>query len=125
MATHSSILAWRITWTEESGGYSPWGCTELDATERLTLSKWLCKSVPCTDHSELIQRNCLEIDNILLSCAIVAVRLTLGFRHDYLPLEYSITPRLSLNPAFNDPKVFVSFITSRLEPFLEEGEVFF
>ena len=25
MATHSSILAWRIPWTEESDGYSPWG----------------------------------------------------------------------------------------------------
>ena len=24
MATHSSILAWRIPWTEEPGG--PWGC---------------------------------------------------------------------------------------------------
>ena len=23
MATHSSILAWRIPWTEESDGYSP------------------------------------------------------------------------------------------------------
>ena len=23
MATHSSILAWRITWTEEPGSYSP------------------------------------------------------------------------------------------------------
>ena len=32
MATHSSILAWRIPWTEESG--SPWGCKELDMTER-------------------------------------------------------------------------------------------
>ena len=31
MATHSSILAWRIPWTEESGGgYSSWGCKELD-----------------------------------------------------------------------------------------------
>ena len=35
MATHSSILAWRIPWTEERGGYRPWGCTELDMTERL------------------------------------------------------------------------------------------
>ena len=26
MATHSSIPAWRIPWTEELGGYSPWGC---------------------------------------------------------------------------------------------------
>ena len=34
MATHSSILAWRIPWTEESGdGYSPKGCTESDTTE--------------------------------------------------------------------------------------------
>ena len=24
MATHSSILAWRIPWTEEPGGLSPW-----------------------------------------------------------------------------------------------------
>ena len=33
-ATHSSILAWRIPWTI----YSPWGCKELDRTERLSLS---------------------------------------------------------------------------------------
>ena len=36
MATHSSILAWRIPWTEEPGGYSPWGCKESDTTEQLT-----------------------------------------------------------------------------------------
>ena len=30
MATHSSILAWRIPWTEEPGGYSPQGHKELD-----------------------------------------------------------------------------------------------
>ena len=34
MATHSSILAWRIPWTEEPG-YSPWGRNELDTTEQL------------------------------------------------------------------------------------------
>ena len=28
MAARSSILAWRIPWTEEPGGaYSPWGCS--------------------------------------------------------------------------------------------------
>ena len=37
MATHSSILAWRIPWTEELGDYSPWGCKELDTTEQLSL----------------------------------------------------------------------------------------
>ena len=35
MATHSSILAWRIPWTEETG-YTPWGHKELDTTEQLT-----------------------------------------------------------------------------------------
>ena len=33
MAIHSSILAWRIPWTEEPGGYSPGGCKELDMIE--------------------------------------------------------------------------------------------
>ena len=37
MATHLSILAWRIPWTEESGDLRPWGCKELDMTEWLTL----------------------------------------------------------------------------------------
>jgi len=32
MATHSSILDWRIPWTEEAGG-SPWGHKELNTTE--------------------------------------------------------------------------------------------
>ena len=26
LATHSSVLAWRIPWTEEPGERSPWGC---------------------------------------------------------------------------------------------------
>ena len=34
MATHSSILDWRIPQTEEPGRlYSPWGHKELDTTE--------------------------------------------------------------------------------------------
>ena len=33
MVTHSSILAWRIPWTEEPVGYSPRGRVELDPTE--------------------------------------------------------------------------------------------
>ena len=37
MATHSSILAWRIPQSEEPAGYSPWGCKELDMTEWLSL----------------------------------------------------------------------------------------
>ena len=34
MATYSSILAWRIPWTEELVGYSPRGHKESNATEQ-------------------------------------------------------------------------------------------
>jgi len=26
MATHTSVLAWKIPWTKESEGYSAWSC---------------------------------------------------------------------------------------------------
>ena len=32
-ATHSSIFAWRIPWTEEPGGYGSDGRKKSDATE--------------------------------------------------------------------------------------------
>ena len=35
MATHSSILAWRIPWTEELGELQSTGRKESDTTERL------------------------------------------------------------------------------------------
>ena len=41
-ATHSSILAWRIPWTEEPGGYSPWGHKESDMTEQLRRTHTQC-----------------------------------------------------------------------------------
>ena len=34
MATHSSILASRIPWTEEPGGLQSTGCKDLDTTEQ-------------------------------------------------------------------------------------------
>ena len=33
MATHSSVLAWRIPGTAEPGGLHHWGRTESDTTE--------------------------------------------------------------------------------------------
>ena len=35
MATHSSIHTWKIPWTEEPMGYSPWGRKESYTTEQL------------------------------------------------------------------------------------------
>ena len=37
MATYSSILAWRIPWTEEPDGLQSMGQKESDTTEQLTL----------------------------------------------------------------------------------------
>ena len=34
MTTHSSIVAWRIPWTEELVGCNPWDHKELDTTKR-------------------------------------------------------------------------------------------
>ena len=50
MATHSSILAWKISWTEEPGRlYSPWGHKESDMTEQLTrLSHTVLQVAHCT-----------------------------------------------------------------------------
>ena len=38
MATHSSILAWRIPQTEEPGGLQSMGFKESDTIDRLSLS---------------------------------------------------------------------------------------
>ena len=38
IATHSSILPWRIPWTEELGGLHSTGRKELDMTEQLHFS---------------------------------------------------------------------------------------
>ena len=38
MATHSSILAWKIPWMEEPGRLQSMGSKELDMTERLHLA---------------------------------------------------------------------------------------
>ena len=37
-ATHSSILAWRIPWTEEPGGLHSMGSQRVGGTERLSLT---------------------------------------------------------------------------------------
>ena len=57
MAIHSSSLTWGIPWSEEAGGYSPWGRKESDTTEGLTLSlsqnrnkDFFCTAVVKTPH---------------------------------------------------------------------------
>ena len=66
MATHSSILAWRIPWTEQPGGLSPWGGKELDMSE----VTWHALAEPqtfiflptaCSRHSRLFSIMLLKI----------------------------------------------------------------
>ena len=40
MATHYSILAWKISWTEESGGLQSMGHKELGTIEKLSTMGW-------------------------------------------------------------------------------------
>ena len=44
MASHFSILVWRIPWTEEPGGLQSMGSQESDRTQRLTLSLFHCEA---------------------------------------------------------------------------------
>ena len=37
MATHSSVLAWKVPWTEKPGSYDPWGLKESDMTVHILL----------------------------------------------------------------------------------------
>ena len=46
MATHSSILAWEIPWTEEPGRLQSVGSQESDTTQRLNNSIWCYEGFP-------------------------------------------------------------------------------
>ena len=53
IATHSSILAWKIPWTEKPGRLSsPWGRKESDTTEQLhfPFSLWVAHHLRTSDN---------------------------------------------------------------------------
>ena len=58
MAIHSSTIAWKIPWTEELVGYSPWGREESDTTERLHFPFSLSRSGE--GNGNPLQCSCLE-----------------------------------------------------------------
>ena len=51
-ATHSRILAQRIPWTEEPGGYGPWDSKESDMTEATEHAHMQLSSIPPKNNSE-------------------------------------------------------------------------
>ena len=65
MANHSSILAWKIPWTEEPGGLHPWDCKESDMAERLTLS--------LSGEHPMDKKRCLLMSRAMLALRCVCV----------------------------------------------------
>ena len=66
MATHSSILPWRIPWSEEPGGYSPQYRKELDMTEvtQHTLHAHLSISLLCAENLKVSRTGRLSVSLI-------------------------------------------------------------
>ena len=64
IATHSSILAWRISWTEEPGRLQSMGHKDSDRIERLTflLSLFIHSSLKFFDHFTIITLNFSLVD---------------------------------------------------------------
>ena len=78
MATHSSILAWEIPWTEEpSGLYSPWGRKESAASEQLT----------CPHHTNIYIR-------VYQSSLICVFQIISNVGHTQLPTWLTLTKHL-------------------------------
>ena len=53
MATHSSILAWEIPWTEEPGGLQSLGLQKLDMSSQLNNNKQ--HILTCCDYKPKMQ----------------------------------------------------------------------
>ena len=71
MAAHSSILAWKILWTEEPGVYSPEGRKESDMTEHTAHMSLL---VTC-----LLKTSAYSFVGLLV-CLLVGLRVLQVFR---------------------------------------------
>ena len=103
MATHSSILAWRIPWTEEPGRLQR-GSKESDTTERLTLSLSFCQcrrqefdywpgKIPHV--VEQVSPSATTIEPVLYSPGATTTELLLLLRH------FSCVPRPCDSPDKN------------------------
>ena len=63
MATHSSILAWEISWIEEPGGLQSGGHKESDTTEQLK-NNTSCH-VGNAQHTAVHSRGCVSLGNAI------------------------------------------------------------
>ena len=82
-ATHSSILTWRIPWTEELGGLQSTGCKESDTTERLDAHfhfQGACHSMRWIPLGKVVLRPSLGLSTPLAECGLLKPALTARLR---------------------------------------------
>ena len=79
MATHSSILAWRIPWTEELGELQSTGRKESDTTERLHFhfQKWDIILLSLFNHLQM-----LFIESLNVFSTVSRFSLEISFVHN-------------------------------------------
>ena len=92
MATHSSILAWRILWTEKPVGYSPWACKELGMTERLTATHNTHPSIQPASPGQSTSLACVTVPTIS-----IAVKLIHTFISSHLDHAFNVLTELSMS----------------------------
>ena len=61
MTTHSSILAWKIPWTEKPVGYSPWGHKSQTRLSKKTTNYFLHLLVSLKVLSKILRRQSLTL----------------------------------------------------------------
>ena len=99
MASHSSIPAWRIQWTEKPAGYSPQGCKEADVTEA-TLAQHT--------HAWVTSRH---LENWLLPLWLARLFIT-KLLHVLLPSDLTSSRSPQCNFSNSDSACFVFFKTA-------------
>ena len=101
MATHSSILAWKIPWTEEPGWLQSMGSQiELDTTEWLT---WRLKAVrtksdwlafPLGSQGNILHVSLPSEPTKILSVVQVGPTISLDFPGNFIGLPFSYSKNL-------------------------------
>ena len=90
MATHSSILAWKIPWTEEPGGLQSIGLQESDLTQQLNYHK---TEAPSNKHKfRKIPTAAYRCQSLLKQIIFIK---SLGEKKQDILLSFSLTNTLS------------------------------
>ena len=107
MATHFSILAWRIPWIEEPMGYSPQSCKELDQSHAL-------------NHSNIKVLFILPLVVAILCCRMSVARLTLGYTLS--PIYFISILRFSIQQELRDNDMELPVATNLLWSFVKASQ---